>query len=235
MINNLSVLGLIPARGGSKGVPKKNIKLLNGIPLINYTIKAAKKARYIDKLIVSTDNNEISSICKDQNIEVPFVRPKKLSDDNAKSIDVIIHALKFIEKKDNKVYDIILYLEPPSPLRSYNDINESLEIFVEKNPDSLVSVHEANQFHPILMKKIENEYLKPIWKKEPEGIPRQLYNPTAYMRNGAIYIFKRENILNNILYGDKVFPYIMPIEKSICIDDIRDWYVAEQLIINEKK
>tara|TARA_Y100000741_G_C18228759_1_gene548948 strand:- start:758 stop:1462 length:705 start_codon:yes stop_codon:yes gene_type:complete len=234
MINNLSVLGLIPARGGSKGVPKKNIKLLNGIPLINYTIKAAKKANYIDKLIVSTDNDEISSICKDQNVEVPFVRPKNLSDDQAKSIDVIIHALKFIEKQENRLFDLILYLEPPSPLRTYIDINESLEIFVKKKPDSLVSVHEANQFHPILMKKIRNNYLEPIWKNEPEGIPRQLYSPTAYMRNGAIYIFKRDNILNNILYGDKVFPYIMPIEKSICIDDIKDWYVAEQLIINEK-
>jgi len=235
MIEGLKVLGLIPARGGSKGVPNKNIKKLNGLPLINYTINAAIKAKYIDRLIVSTDDHDISKICKNQNIDVPFIRPKKLSNDTAKSIDVIKHALSFVEEEDKISYDLILYLEPPSPLRTYSDINKSLKLFVKNKPDSLVSVHESNQFHPILMKKIVNNYLRPIWKKEPEGVPRQLYSPSAYMRNGAIYIFKRENILKSILYGNLVYPYLMPVEKSICIDDIRDWYVAEQLLKNEKK
>jgi CMP-N-acetylneuraminic acid synthetase len=98
---------------------------------------------------------------------------------------------------------------------------------MKEEPDSVVSVQEANQFHPILMKKIEDGRLKPIWKDEPEGVPRQQYNPTGYMRNGAVYVFRRELIMNGFLYGEDILPYIMPLERSVCIDDMMDWYVAE--------
>jgi CMP-N,N'-diacetyllegionaminic acid synthase len=227
MINDMNILGVIPARGGSKGVLGKNIKLLNGKPLIEYTIIVGKESRYIDQLIVSTDSEEIAEISKKLSSNVPFIRPENLASDTAKAIGVIQHAILAMEEIDKKQYDLIVYLEPPNPLRIAQDIDNCIELFEKHKPDSVVSVQEANQFHPILMKKIISNRLKPLWKDEPEGIPRQLYDPTAYMRNGAVYVFKRDIILDGRMYGDEILPYIMPIERSVCIDDMMDWYVAE--------
>lgn len=227
MINGKKVLGLIPARGGSKGVPKKNIKYLLGKPLIQYTIEAAKKSKYIDHLIVSTDCIEIAKVCRDLSVDVPFIRPDNLATDLAKAIGVIQHAVTKIEEIDNLSYEIIVYLEPPNPLRNVEDIDNCIDLFEENKPDSVVSVQEANQFHPILMKQIKNGRICPIWKEEPEGVPRQLYDPVAYMRNGAVYVFKKELIMSGVMYGNEVLPYIMPIDRSVCIDDMMDWYVAE--------
>lgn len=230
MINNQYILGIIPARGGSKGVPKKNTRLLNNLPLITYTIRAAKPSSYIDRLIVSTDSEEIASIARQESVDVPFLRPAEYATDTAKAIDVLMHAVHFMETLDERIYPLIVYLEPPAPLRITEDIDAAIELFARENPDSVVSVNVANQFHPILMKKIENNRLKPIWKEEPEGVPRQLYDPTAYMRNGAVYVFRREHILAGRLYGTDIVPYVMPLERSVCIDDLMDWYVAEAWI-----
>lgn len=235
MINGKKILGIIPARGGSKGVPMKNIRLLCGKPLIAYTIEVALQSVYIDKLIVSTEDKEIATIAKEYGAQVPFMRPYKLANDTAKSIGVVKHALRKMEKIDNVNYPIIVYLEPPAPLKITEDIDNAIRIFFKKKPDSVVSVYEANQFHPILMKKIVNGKLEPIWKHEPEGVPRQLYKPKAYMRNGAVYVLKRENILANKFYGKNILPYIMPLERSICIDDLNDWYAAEAWMNNLKR
>lgn len=234
MINGKRILGLIPARGGSKGVPKKNIKYLFGKPLIEYTVEAGKKSKFIDRLIVSTDCEEISKVCEKIQVDVPFIRPSYLATDTAKAIGVIRHACESIEEIDKKIYDLIVYLEPPNPLRIVDDIDNCIELFEKNQPESVVSVQEANQFHPILMKQIKDNRLKPIWREEPEGVPRQLYSPTAYMRNGAVYVFKRENILKGFMYGNDVLPYIMPIERSVCIDDMMDWYVAEAWMKNSQ-
>ena len=227
MINGKKVLGLIPARGGSKGVPKKNIKSLLGKPLIQYTVDSAKESKYIDHLIVSTDSEEIAQVCKKIPVDVPFIRPDYLATDTAKAIGVIQHALTTMEEIDGVIYDLVVYLEPPNPLRLVEDIDKCIELFEKDLPDCVVSVQEANQFHPILMKQIKDDRLQPIWKDEPEGVPRQLYNPTAYMRNGAVYVFRKELIMDGILYGNDVLPYIMPIDRSVCIDDMMDWFVAE--------
>ena len=227
MINGKNILGLIPARGGSKGVPKKNIKDLLGKPLIEYTAEAAKKSKYIDHLIVSTDCEEIAEVCRSINLNVPFIRPDYLASDSAKAIGVIQHAITTMEEKNGVIYDLVVYLEPPNPLRLVDDIDTCVDLFEKNQPDCVVTVQEANQFHPILMKKIEENRLQPIWKDEPEGVPRQLYSPTAYMRNGAVYVFRKELIMDGILYGKDILPYVMPIERSVCIDDMMDWYVAE--------
>ena len=227
MINGKKVLGLIPARGGSKGVPKKNIKSLLGKPLIQYTVDSAKESKYIDHLIVSTDSEEIAQVCKSISVDVPFIRPDQLASDKAKAIGVIQHAITMMEEIDGVTYDLVVYLEPPNPLRLVEDIDNCLDLFEENNPDCVVSVQEANQFHPILMKQIKDGRLLPIWKDEPEGVPRQLYEPTAYMRNGAVYVFRKEHIMNGIMYGKDILPYVMPVERSVCIDDMMDWYVAE--------
>jgi CMP-N-acetylneuraminic acid synthetase len=227
MIKENKVLGIIPARGGSKGVPRKNIKLLTGKPLIAYTIETALSSNYIDRLIVSTDDVEIAGIAKQFGADVPFLRPDNLANDTAKAIGVVQHALKEMEKIDGIEYPIVVYLEPPAPLKITEDIDTSIEMFIEQNPDSVVSVNEANQFHPILMKKIVDGKLEPIWQPEPEGVPRQMYEPKAYMRNGAVYVLQRKNILWGKFYGENILAYVMPLERSICIDDMNDWYVAE--------
>jgi len=231
MIPVQNILTIIPARGGSKGVPRKNIKILGGKPLISYTIETAQRSKYVDRLIVSTDDQEIADISKSLGADVPFLRPAEFASDKAKAIGVVKHALLEMEKLDGREYSIVVYLEPPAPFKIAEDIDKSIELFFKHNPGSVVSVFEANQFHPILMKKIENGQLKPIWKDEPEGVPRQLYQPTSYMRNGAVYVIKKENILKDKFYGNTVIPYVMPEERSICIDGMLDWYAAEAIIM----
>jgi len=230
MIRPEDILTIIPARGGSKGVPRKNIRELGGKPLIAYTIEAAIGSSFIDRFIVSTDDEEVAEISRRWGAEVPFLRPAEFASDTAKAIEVVKHALLEMEKLDNCEYKVIVYLEPPAPFKTSKDIDTCIEFFFKYNPASVISVNEANQFHPILMKKIEDNHLKPIWKNEPEGVPRQMYSPTAYMRNGAVYVLKKENILNDVFYGDPVVPYIMPDERSICIDSMLDWYAAEAMI-----
>ncbi len=232
-LNN--ILTIIPARGGSKGVPRKNIRELGGKPLIAYTLESALTSKYVDRLVVSTEDDEIASIARELGADVPFLRPVEIATDIAKAIGVVKHALLKMEKLDECEYPIVVYLEPPSPFRTSDDIDACIELFREHNPGSVVSVQEANQYHPILMKKIDSGHLKPICFNEPEGVPRQLYEPAAYMRNGAVYVIRRENILNSIFYGDPIIPYIMPDERSICIDSLLDWYAAEAMIITQSK
>ncbi|MBT3748589.1 MAG: acylneuraminate cytidylyltransferase family protein [Bacteroidetes bacterium] len=229
------MLTIIPARGGSKGVPRKNIKILGNKPLIAYTIEAAIQSKSVGRLIVSTDDKEIADISIQYGGEVPFLRPAEFASDRAKAIEVVKHTLLEMEKLDNKRYSTIVYLEPPSPFRISEDIDQCVELFFEHNPGSVVSVFEANQFHPILMKQIASGALKPIWKDEPEGVPRQLYHPKSYMRNGAVYVLRRTNIVNNKFYGDPIIPYIMPEERSICIDSMLDWYAAEAMLVAQSK
>jgi len=231
MIRTEDILTIIPARGGSKGVPRKNIRELAGKPLIAYTIEAALGSSFVKRLIVSTDDKEIAETSRKWGADVPFMRPVELATDTTKAIAVVKHSLMEMEKLDNQEYPVIVYLEPPAPFKTSSDIDACIELFINNNPSSVVSVNEANQFHPILMKKIENGHLKPICFDEPEGVPRQLYAPTAYMRNGAVYVIKKENILDDIFYGNPIVPYIMPGKRSICIDDTLDWYAAEAMIV----
>ena len=238
MIRSEDILTIIPARGGSKGVARKNIRDLNGKPLIAYTIEAALSSRFVGRLVVSTEDKEIAEIATEWGADVPFIRPGEHATDTAKSIGVVKHALLEVEKMDNNKYSVVVYLEPPTPFRIPDDIDACIALFHKNNPGSVVSVCEANQYHPILMKKIVNGHLKPICFDEPEGVPRQMYSPTAYMRNGAVYVLRRENILKDIFYGAPIIPYIMPDEHSICIDSMLDWYAAEAMIkdrLNERQ
>ena len=233
MIHTENILTIIPARGGSKGVPRKNIRNLGGKPLIAYTIESALASKYVDKLVVSTEDKEIAGIACGWGADVPFLRPKEFATDIAKAIDVVKYTLLEMEKFDGCEYPVIVYLEPPSPFRTSDDIDACIDLFHEHNPGSVVSVYKANQFHPILMKKIEGGHLKPIYFDEPEGVPRQLYKPTAYMRNGAVYVNRRNNIINGKFYGEPIVPYIMPDERSVCIDSMLDWFTAEAMLVSK--
>ena len=236
MHNLGKVLAVIPARGGSKEVPRKNIRNLWGKPLIAYTIKTALMAEnLLYRIIVSTDDEEIASISKNYGAEVPFIRPKELSTDEASMVPVLQHAVDFIEKEDNTIIDWILLLQPTDPLREVTDIENSIKLALEDDCDSVISVERVFAHHPILMKKIEKNRLFPYTIEETEGTPRQKYSPPAYMRNGSIYLTKRRTLMKmNSIWGAIIKPLIMTEGSRISIDSMNDLLLAE-ILMKEKQ
>lgn len=231
----MNVLGVITARGGSKRIPKKNIKELLGKPLIYYTIKAALASKLMTKVILSSDDDEIIGIGKDIGVEVPFKRPRELADDTTPTIDVLIHAVNYVEKNQSFFPDIIVVLEPTSPLRTTEDIDKALEKHIETDADSVVSVVKTDHEHPIRAKKIENDMLYDYCLEEKEGVRRQDL-PPAYFRDGAFYSVKRDVLMKeHRLYGNVTRPYIMPPERSIDINSELDFKLAEILMNEERK
>jgi CMP-N,N'-diacetyllegionaminic acid synthase len=231
----MRILGIIPARGGSKGVPRKNIKNLAGKPLIAYSIEAALASKLTD-LIVSTDDVEIKELAILFGAQVPFMRPDILSNDTAKSLDVAIHAIKFMEDHTNGVYDAIMLLQPTAPFRTVNDINKSIDILLEnKEATSVISVVDVEGHHPARMKYIENGVLiDPPFCEEHENQNRQELIP-MYIRNGAIYLTKRDTILSGSFKGGKSMAYVMPAIRSANIDTIDDFEHAEWIFNNHLK
>ena len=227
--SNLKILAIIPARGGSKSVPGKNIRELNGKPLIAYTIEAAKKIEdKFHRILVSTDDEKIGKISKDYGADVPFIRPNNLAEDKTPTYPVLQHAVHFVEKQDSINIDLIMLLQPTAPFRTTEDILNCLQLSQSSNTDSVISVVQVFSHHPILMKKIENNKLVHFSIEEKEGTPRQLYKPSAYMRNGAIYVTKRDTLIEkNSIWGDSITPYIMPQERSHNIDDEIDFITSE--------
>ena len=155
----MNILTIIPARGGSKSIPRKNIRSLNGKPLISYTINAALATSSLTDIIVSTDDSEIAEISKKLGVKVPFIRPKELASDKAESAPVIEHALSFMEKVKSIKYDAILMLQPTSPLRTTKHINDSIELFKSRECDSVVSVTSVGANHPYRMKRLIGDQL----------------------------------------------------------------------------
>lgn len=231
MGKNKKILGIIPARGGSKGIPGKNVKLLAGKPLIYYTIKAAQKGKLLDYFLVSTDDKKIADVAQRYGAEVPFLRPAELARDETKTLLVLLHALDWAEKSKNCRFDYILTLQPTSPLRTSQDIDKSI-ILATENPttDSVVSVFDLG-FPPQKIKKIIANELIDYYEHEIIGTRRQEYSTQVYKRNGAIYLTKRDTLLDkNSVFGSKIIPYVMPIERSVDIDTIFDFELAEFLI-----
>ena len=224
------ILAIITARGGSKGIPRKNIKNLGGKPLIAYTIEVSKQSKYITNLIVSTDDQEIADICKKYGVDVPFLRPKELALDTTKHLPVLQHAVKFMEQKLGMVYDYIVILQPTSPFRVVSDIDECIEKIILTNADSALSMVEVDENHPMKMKKIVDGKILPFSDKEPEGVRRQDL-PLAYKRSGAVYVVKRDNIVEkDVLFGEDLVATVVPIERSIDIDNELDWIKAEYML-----
>ena len=230
MYNNKRILAIIPARGGSKGVKRKNIKLLNGKPLIWYTIEAAKKSEVIDKIIVSTDDEEIADVAKKFGAEVPFMRPSNLASDTSSSMDVYIHAIEWINNNFEERYDYILILQPTSPLRSSDDIIASIELVINKDANSVVSVCKVDH-HPYWTNTLDKDLaLNKFIKKEAINKNRQEL-PDHYRLNGAIYIAKPNYLLKNRnWYKEDSYAYIMPRVRSVDIDSEIDFTIAEVLI-----
>ena len=190
-INKPKILGITLARGGSKSVPKKNIKPICGKPLIAYTISEALKSKYLTRYIISTDNEEIKEIALKFGAEVPFVRPKKLATDKASSADAIKHAVSFVEKEEGFKYDFIIELMCTNPLKTVKDIDSCISKLVQTGADSVIAVHKLEDHHPIRIKKIINDRIIDFCLPEKLDSRRQDLKPDAYIRSGSIYALKR--------------------------------------------
>ena len=223
-------LAIIPARGKSKCLPRKNVKLLAGKPLIVYSIEAAKQSKYIDKVIVSTDDKEIAEIAKTHGIEV-IDRPTELARDDSPVIDAVFHALGSL--KSSYIPDVIVLLQPTSPLRNSQDVDNAIELFLKKECESVVGVIE--DISPYWSFKMENSYLKPIFGKKYLKKRRQDL-PKLYLPNGAIFISTPSMLKKyRSFYCKKTIPYVMPMERSIDIDTDIDFILAEIMIEKTKK
>ncbi|MCB9201634.1 MAG: acylneuraminate cytidylyltransferase family protein [Flavobacteriales bacterium] len=227
----MKVLGIIPARGGSKGVPRKNIKLLDGKPLIQYTFESAKESKSLTDIILSSEDEEIIEVAKKIGLEVPFVRPKELSEDISSSIDVVIHAVKELEKQ-GKNYDAICLLQPSSPFRENGSIDKAITIFNTQKTDSLISVLKVpHEFNPHWVFEKNNEGNLKIATGEKEIIKRRQELPNAYFRDGSIYITRTSTILNEkSFYGDSISYYESNSEFYCNIDTLEDWGIAEKKV-----
>lgn len=232
MYKNKKILAIIPARGGSKGIPHKNIMKICKKPLIAYSIEAAKESKYIDYILVSTDDTCIKEVSLSYGAKVPFLRPDEISTDRAKSIDVVLHGINYL-KEHNENFDYVILLQPTSPLRTSDDIDTAIESVIESNKDSLISVCECSE-NPILMRTIEREKLKPVLEFNGDNLRRQEL-PTFYVFNGAIYINKVDMLQNKKEFVDEnTMPFIMDSTKSIDIDNMIDAKIAE-MILKENK
>ena len=232
----MNILCIIPARSGSKGIPDKNIKLFHNKPLLAWSIIQAQKSKHEMKIIVSTDSEEYANIAKDYGAEVPFLRPKELSDDLSIDLEFIQFTTNKLKIEQNYIPDIILQLRPTSPNRSIKILDECLDIFIEnfKNYDSLRTVVEVDKT-PYKMYSIENNKLIPLFDninnlKESFNQPRQIL-PKSYLHNGYIDILKTSLLKHNIISGKKIYPFIMKKEDKIDIDNLDDWVQAENNFI----
>lgn len=236
-MTHLRILAIIPARGGSKGVPHKNIRPVAGKPLIAYTIEAALAVRErLHRLIVSTDDEQIAEVARRLGAEVPFLRPAELSGDRVPMVPVLQHAVGEIEAQDGVRLDWVLLLQPTAPLRAPEDIRAALDLAERGGCDSVISVVQVFAVHPILMKRIENDRLLPFCIEEKEGTRRQDYQPPAYMRNGAIYLTRRDVLMERgSIWGEVIRPYLMPEERSLSIDSELDLKLADLLLREQNR
>jgi len=228
------ILGVIPARGGSKGIKNKNIVDLNGKPLIAYTIEAVNGCRLLSGTIVSTDSEKIAEHAKRYGADVPFIRPEELSRDDSSTIDVIRHSVNWYEECRKQHVDLVIILQPTAPLRTSCDIDSSIGLFLD-NPetDSLISCYDASSVHPRIMYCKKENRLEPFLSQN--NIIRRQDFEKVYLRNGAIYISTRKLVMEEgRIIGDSPLGYIMPKERSLNIDEPHDLELAE-FYINRRK
>lgn len=228
------LLAIIPARGGSKGIPGKNIKKLAGRPLISYSIEAALKSRGIDRVVVSTDDKEIAKISKKLGADVPYLRPKELAQDKTPIIPVLVHMINYLREKEGYFPYAVVLLQPTSPLRRVKHIEEAIKKFLG-NPmdDSLVSVVRApHNFQPVKLMKMSGGYLAPYLKGQGTKVFTRKNLPELYARNGPAILITKTKVItkDKSLYGKRIIPYQMSKIASFDIDDMEDWKIIESLI-----
>ena len=231
MINGKKVLTIIPARGGSKGLPGKNIKELCGKPLIVWTIEQALNSKYIDNVVVSTDSEKIAKITKEAGANVPFLRPAELAADDSPTSDAILHVLKQLGLMGES-YEYVALLEPTSPLRKSNDIDDAINLIIQNTrADCLVSVGEVHMEHPMIVKKIDKKGFVVPYISNIAKIHQRQQADKAYFPYGVIYISKvSEFKKNRTFYTERTVPYSIERWQNYEIDDEIDFMIVQQIM-----
>jgi len=225
------IIAIIPARSGSKGIKNKNIVNLNGRPLIAYTIEAALRCRYIDKTVVTTDGLNIANIAKRYGAVIPFLRPKELALDNSKTIDAVLYTLKELENI-GEIYDVLVLLQPTSPLRTSEDITGAIEKFFMEGEEGIASVSLVND-NPLLIREINDEGNMKRLIDENSTCRRQDM-PQYYRINGAIYVNSIHLLDADTSFNDNPIGYVMEMTHSVDIDELKDIVLAEYYLAKEE-
>jgi CMP-N,N'-diacetyllegionaminic acid synthase len=241
MKGSTSILGLIIARAGSKGVPNKNMRLLGGKPLLAHTLAPPTESSVLDRVIISTDSPAMADLAKEHGVEVPFMRPTDLASDSATSQDVLLHALDHLEEHDGYAPDALMLLQPTSPFRTVEDIAACAELYGQRNPDGVVSLTSSHA-HPYGMKRVSEEgVVAPFFPEADMTANRQQW-PQAYTLNGAVFLrktsiyrgWRQAQQREDYPEGKIVLPYVMPPERSIEIDEEIDFLLAEALVAKQQ-
>jgi len=229
MIEGCSVLAVIPARGGSKGLPRKNIRMLCGRPLIEWTISAAQNSKFVDQVFLSSDDDDILNIARDAGCDLVLRRPDYLATDSARTIQVLHNVLN---NKGNG-YDFVVLLQPTSPLRIAEDIDGALRSCLSRGAPSCVSVSPVVKSPHWMMSISDSGLMEPILTV-PEGVSRRQDMVVHYELNGAIYLAQTNWIVKRDSFiSENTIAYVMPQERSLDIDGIEDWVIAEMRIGND--
>jgi CMP-N-acetylneuraminic acid synthetase len=226
----MRVLGLIPARGGSKGIPRKNIRLLGGKPLIAWTIEAARQSRMLTRVILSTEDEEIAEVGRQWGVDVPFMRPKELAEDDTPTLPVVLHALMEVEKQGSH-YEAVCLLQPTAPLRKPEWIDACIQLLRDRNADAVITVCRIPHEH------------HPLWSLMDDGggwlrfsgsgdVPvRRQDLPPAYYREGSVYVTRTHTLLaGRSLYGSRLAAFEVAADNSVNLDSEEDWKRAELLL-----
>jgi len=232
----MKILGLIPARGGSKGVPGKNIKLLGEKPLIQYTSDVALQSKFLTKVVLSTDDDDIISVAEKIGLDAPFKRPDDLSKDISPTLPVILHALSFFESK-GEYFDAVCLLQVTSPFRTVEFLDQAIQQFINNDTDSLVSVLEVpHEYNPHWTFELDEKKHLKIATGEDNIITRRQSLPKAYHRDGSLYITKTAVLREQFsLYGKTISHIESPKEYYVNIDTLKDWEKAEKLVVKLNK
>jgi CMP-N-acetylneuraminic acid synthetase len=228
----LNVIAIIPARGGSKGVPRKNIRLLGDKPLIAWTIETSLRSKILDRVIVSTDDHDIAELSVKVGAEIPFLRPSELAQDDTPDLPVYLHVLDYLAKQENYHPDVVVWLRPTSPLRLAEDVENTVNILISNEQLDCVRSVCLAEHHPYWMKKLEDNCLIPFLHEIDENkfYRRQLL-PPVYRLNGAVDVSWCKNVIEKKqLYAGKMAGYIMPPERSVDLDSELDFALAEVLL-----
>ncbi len=234
MIENKKILAMVPARSGSKGLTGKNLKILGDKPLVAWPVKAALNSQYIDKVIVSTDSEEIADVASACGAEVPFIRPASLAGDNSTTFSVIRHLVDYYEK-NHETFDYFILLEPTSPLTTSDDIDKAIMKLEEHRnvADSIVGVSKLESFHPQFCVEITSEGFIDQYMGDLGSSTRRQDLKDLYFREGSLYLSKTKALIDNKgFYHKRTIPYIVPKWKSFEVDDIVDFICVEAIIKN---
>jgi CMP-N-acetylneuraminic acid synthetase len=226
------VLGIITARGGSKGIPRKNLAPVAGRPLLYYTAAAAFAAKSIDRLVLSTDDSEIADVGRQLGLDVPFMRPEHLSRDDTPTLPVLQDVVRKLENLEASRFDAIYTLQPTNPLRLASDIDGAVALLEETGADSVISFVDVGERHPARMKRIDEQgrVSDPPFAEQFEGQRRQEL-PKLYLRDGSVYLTRREVLMEqHSIKGKDCRAWLIPAQRSLNVDEAVDLYLAEQLL-----